>query len=236
MYTVQGPFTLYNRAAMAHEAVDTERPPLTPRTVVGAALSLAESAGLESVTIRRLAKELGVTPMALYWHFRNKDELLDGMVGELYSQMEPTADSSAPWPRQLRDLLGSVIDVLRRYPSAAPLFATRSPASESSLRITEALLDILRRGGFSPRDATQIARHALSTLAHLVEAVPRPDNPELTETRRRMRLFLESLEPDRFPRLAEAANPLSECEDPERHIRFGLDLLVGGVEAMARNR
>ncbi|WP_247648577.1 TetR/AcrR family transcriptional regulator [Saccharomonospora xinjiangensis] len=218
---------------MAHDAVNTGRTPLTPQAVVGAALSLAETTGLESVTIRRLARELGVTPMALYWHFRSKDELLDGMVGELYAQIESTVDISAPWPRQLRVLLDSVLDVLRRYPSAAPLFATRSTTSASSLRVTEALLDILKRGGFSPGDATQIARHALSTLAHLVEAVPRPGNPDLPEARRRMRLYLESLEPDRFPRLVEAAHPLSECEDPERHIRFGVDLLVGGVEAMS---
>ena len=73
---------MYNRQGMArknrHNA--TNRVTLTPRAVVEVALTLAESGGLEALTIRRLAKELGVTPMALYWHFRGKDELLDGMA------------------------------------------------------------------------------------------------------------------------------------------------------------
>ncbi|MEU6642809.1 TetR/AcrR family transcriptional regulator C-terminal domain-containing protein [Saccharomonospora sp. NPDC046836] len=214
-----------------------QRPPLTRRAVVEGALSLADSAGLGAVTIRRLANDLGVTPMALYWHFRSKDELLDGMVDRIYEQLDLTVDASAPWSEQLRTFLGSMVDVLRSHPSTALLLSTRSTTSESGLRATEVALDILWRGGFSPMEATQIVRHVLSTLTNLVSGVPgsepQGESGELLAAQRRARSFLGSLPPERYPRLVEAAGPLSECEDEDAYFAFGLDLLLAGIETMA---
>src|SRR3712207_5148481 len=140
----------------------TNRVTLTPRAVVEVALTLAESGGLEALPIRRLAKELGVTPMALYWHFRGKDELLDGMDARIFEEVDLSVDASAAWQEQLRALLGSMLGVLRAHPSAAILLSTRTASCEGSLRATEVALDSLRRGGFSPTEGTQIARHARS--------------------------------------------------------------------------
>src|ERR687894_2395692 len=128
----------------------TNRVTLTPRTVVEVALTLAEAEGLEALTIRRLAKELGVTPMALYWHFRSKDELLDGMAARIFEEVDlSVVDASATWQEQLRALLGSMLGVLRAHPSTAILLSTRTSSSEGSLRATEVVLDVLGRGGFS---------------------------------------------------------------------------------------
>lgn len=216
------------------------RTTLTPRAIVDGALALADAEGLGAVTIRRLASDLGVTPMALYWHFRGKDELLDGIVSGIFEEVDLSVDAAAPWQEQLRTLLGAMLDVLRAHPSTAPLLSTRSSTSESSLRATEVLLDILRRGGFSPTEATQIARHALSTLSSLVSGVsgaaPQKESGELMDAQRRARVFLESLPPDRYPRLVEAAGPLSECEDPDGSLAFGLELLLAGIEAMAARK
>ena len=215
----------------------TNRVTLTPRTVVEGALALADAEGLGAVTIRRLAKELGVTPMALYWHFRSKDELLEGMAASVFEEIDPSTDASATWQEQLRALLGSVLDALRARPSTAILLSTRTVSSEGSLRATEVVLDILGRGGFSPTEATQIARHALSTVTNLVSGEPgvvaREESGKLIDARRRARLFLESLPPGRYPRLVEAATPLSEGVDPDAYFAFGLDLLLAGIEAMA---
>ena len=216
----------------------TNRVTLTPRTVVEGALALAEAEGLEAVTIRRLAKELGVTPMALYWHFRSKDELLEGVAARIFEDIDPSVDASATWQEQLRVLLGSMLGVLRAYPSAAILLSTRTVSSEGGLLATEVALDILRRGGFSPAEATQIARHALSTITNLVGGEPgvvvaREESEELIDARRRARHFMESLPPERYPRLVEAATPLSEGVDPDAYFSFGLDLLLAGIEAMA---
>jgi AcrR family transcriptional regulator len=208
--------------------------------VVEGALALADAEGLEAVTIRRLAKELGVTPMALYWHFPSKDELLDGVAASLFEEVDLSVNASASWQKQLRALLRSIVGVLRAHPAVASLLSTRTVSSEGGLRATEVALDILRRGGFSPTEATQIARHALSTVTNLVSgepgAVVREESGELTNARQRARLLLESLPPERYPRLVEAATPLNEGEDPDAYFAFGLDLLLAGIEAMAARK
>jgi AcrR family transcriptional regulator len=208
--------------------------------LVEGALALADAEGLGAVTIRRLAKELGVTPMALYWHFRSKDELLDSMAARILEEVDLSVEASAAWQEQLRELLRSMLGVLRARPSTAILLSTRTASSEGSLGATEVVLDILRRGGFSPPEATQIARHAVSTVVNLVSGEPgvvaREESGELIDARRRARLFLESLPPERYPRLIEAARPLSEGVDPDVYFAFGLDLLLAGIEAMAARK
>jgi TetR/AcrR family tetracycline transcriptional repressor len=233
---------LYNRQEMASKSRQnaSNRVTLTPQTVIERALALADAEGLEAVTIRRLAKELGVTPMALYWHFRSKDELLDGMAARIFEEIDPSVDASATWQEQMRALLGSMLDALRAHPSTATLLSTRTASSEGSLRATEVALDILGRGGFSPTQATQVARHAVSTLTNLVSGEPgvvaRDKSGELTDARQHARLFLESLPSERYPRLVEAATPLSEGVDPDTYFAFGLDLLLAGIEAMAARK
>ena len=214
---------------------------LTPETVVGRALELADAGGLGLVTIRRLAGDLGVTPMALYWHFRNKDELLDAMMGRVFAEVDLALDESETWLEQFRALMDSLAGVLRAHPGIAPLFATRTNSSESSLRMTEVALDTLRRGDFSPTEATQVARHALSTIVNLVVGDPGfiapDDSGALLDARRRARVFLEALPPESYPRLVEAAAPLSAREDPDAYHEFGLDLLLAGIgEMAARNK
>lgn len=224
-------------AATGNPQNATNRVTLTPRTVVEGALALAGAEGLEAVTIRRLARGLGVTPMALYWHFRNKGELLDGMAARIFEEIDLSLDASATWQEQLRALLGSMVDALRAHPSTATLLSTRTVSSEDGLLATEVALDILRRGGFSPAEATQIARHALSSVTNLVSGEPgvvvRDESGRLLDARRYSRIFLESLPPERYPRLVEAAAPLSEGVDPDTYFTFGLDLLLAGIEAMA---
>lgn len=178
-----------------------------------------------------------MTPMALYWHFRSKDELLDGMAARVFEKVDLSVDASGTWQERLRALLGSMVVVLRAHPSTAILLSTRTAFSEGGLRATEVMLDILRRGGFSPTEATQVARHALSTVTNLVSAEPgvvaQGESGETMDDRRRARLALESLPPERYPRLVEAATPLSESLDPDTYFAFGLDLLLVGIEAMA---
>ncbi len=98
-----------------------ERTRLTRGAVVDRALALADASGLDALTIRKLATELGVTPMALYWHFRGKDELLEGLAERIWSEIDTTVDATLPWPDQLRALLSSLLAVLRAHPAAPQL-------------------------------------------------------------------------------------------------------------------
>jgi AcrR family transcriptional regulator len=111
--------------------------------------------------------------MALYWHFRGKDELLEGLAGRLWSEIDITVDSSAPWTEQLRGLLTSLLTVLRAHPAATQLLARseklHSDAARDAIEVT---LEILRTAGFGPVDASMIASSALWTGLTLVMSEP----------------------------------------------------------------
>src|SRR4029077_4650285 len=94
--------TSSRRSATLAEQAGGEGTRLTRAVVVERALQLADADGLEALTIRKLATDLGVTPMALSWHFGSKDELLEGLAERVWSEIVVNVDSAAPWAPQLR--------------------------------------------------------------------------------------------------------------------------------------
>jgi AcrR family transcriptional regulator len=222
-----------DRAGVLDEA---ERARLTRAAVVDRALAMADASGLESLTIRKLTTELGVTPMALYWHFRGKDELLEGLTERIWSELDTTVDAALPWQDQLRALLASLVSVLRAHPAAATLLAQSDKNSEAALNAIEVTLELLRTAGFSPRDASAIARSALWAGIMLVMSEPgfkSLDGEERTEVQRKKQVVLATLPPARYPRLVECAIPMTACDDPEEHYKFGIDMFMAGVTTMA---
>lgn len=219
------------------QAADAERSRLSKKTVVERGLALADASGLDGLTIRRLAQDLGVTPMALYWHFRSKDELLLALADQVWSEIAIDVDPAQPWPQQLRGLLESLIRALRAHPAASQLLLETEKQSEPFLRATEVTLAVLRGGGLDPEHAAAIARSAMWTGLTLVMSEPgsKPGmtEEELAEQSRRARVRMAMLPADRYPHVVECAGPLTDCDDPEFHYRFGIDLFIAGVEAMA---
>jgi AcrR family transcriptional regulator len=224
-------------AAPRPEGPDGERPRLTKRAVTDRALKLADAGGLEALTIRKLAQDLGVTPMALYWHFRSKDELLEGMAERIWAEVEVNIEPSVPWFAQLAAGMESLVRVLRAHPSAPRLVLEHEKRNEAALRAAEAALEILRGAGFDPQHASAIARSMLWTAITLVMSEPgySPELPdeERAEWQRRSQLELAMLPTAKYPRLVECAGPMTACDDPEFHYRFGIDLFIAGVRAMA---
>jgi AcrR family transcriptional regulator len=222
------------------QAEDEPRPRLSKAAVVRRALALADAGGVDALTIRRLAQELGVTPMALYWHFRSKDDLLDGLADQLWSEIGTDIDPATSWLDQLRGLMESLVAVLRAHPSASQLLMAGKKDGPAYLAVTEVTLDVLRRAGFSPQDAAAIARSGLWTSLTLAMSEPgyqpATSREEQAERLRRNRIQLAMLPPDKYPRLIEAAVPLTACDDPDQHYRFGIGLFIGGVAALAGQR
>jgi TetR/AcrR family tetracycline transcriptional repressor len=219
---------------------EAARPRLSKAAVVDHALKLADADGLDALTIRKLAQDLGVTPMALYWHFRSKDELLEGLAERVWSEVKVTTDSSVPWPAQLRGGLESLIRVLRAHPAAPRLVIEHEKRSEAALAAAEAALEILRNAGFDPLQATEITRGTLWTAIMLVMSEPGNkaglSAEENAEEMRRVRIEYSMLPERKFPRLIECAVPMTSCDDPEFHYRLGIDLFIAGVEALAASQ
>ena len=222
------------------DSEDGGRARLSKSTVVDRALKLADTEGLDTLTIRKLAQDLGVTPMALYWHFRSKEDLLEGVAERVWSEIEVNVDPSVPWWAQLQAGLESLLQALRAHPSAPQLLLEHEKRNEAARRATEITLDILRNAGFDPQHASAIARSALWTGITLVMSEPgyHPELPadERAEMQRRNQIELAMLPAAKYPRLVECAAPMSACDDPEFHYRFGIGLFIDGVKAAADRR
>jgi TetR/AcrR family transcriptional regulator, tetracycline repressor protein len=215
---------------------DGGRTRLSKRAVVGRALKLADAEGLDSLTIRKLAQDLGVTPMALYWHFRSKEDLLEGMAEQVWGEIEVKVDPSIPWWAQLQGGLESLIRMLRAHPAAPQLVLEHEKQNEAALHATEAALEILRSAGFDPQHASEIARSTLWTGMSLVMSEtgyhPELSEDDLAEHQRRTEILFAMLPTAKYPRLVECAAPMSDC-DPDLHYRLGVEMFIAGVRAMA---
>jgi AcrR family transcriptional regulator len=214
---------------------------LSRDTVTERALALADAEGIEAVTIRRLATDLGVTPMALYWHFADKERLLDGVAELVLSQVTlPEDDETRPWDQRLREVLDRLLAVLAAHPAVTDVVKTRILLSEPGLELTERVLGLLRGAGFSAEQAAQQAIYALLFMTGLVTGEPGAVHGEEDEEERDARLrgkwaALQALSPKRYPHVLEAAVPLTSCDDPETWRTAGMDLLLAGLREMQRS-
>jgi TetR/AcrR family tetracycline transcriptional repressor len=214
---------------------------LSKAAVAERALRLGDTEGLEAITIRRLAQELGVTPMALYWHFKNKDELLLGVVDHVLADVRADRSAGDPWQQQLRAMVEVLIKVMRAHPGLPDLLTSVDKSrADSFTRATNDALALLTAGGFTVEEGYWVASHLMHGAIGLVAAQPDcPANvpPDQTvEWRRQRRLQLERLPADRFPMLVAFAATFAEEPNLERYYAFGVDLMMSGVEATARAR
>ncbi|WP_436763405.1 TetR/AcrR family transcriptional regulator [Streptosporangium sp. V21-05] len=212
---------------------------LTREVVVEQALEIGDAEGLAAVTIRRLAQELGVTPMALYWHFKNKEQLTAGMAGHLIEGFVIEGGYTGPWQEGLRELVAGLVRVLRRHPCATDVLgAVDHIEVPAYLAVWDTALGLAKRGGFSGDESCMISQYLLSGAIALA-AGPRKHCPpglseqEAAERTRLKRLRLQSLPPDVYPHIVEMAVPLSEGSAPGLYDSFGVDLLMAGVEALS---
>src|ERR1700712_2596379 len=137
------------------------RAPLSTDRVLRAAVTLADDAGIDSVSMCKLAQELGVVPMALYKHVGNKDELLDGMVDVIVGEIDP-AVSGADWQTAVRRRILSARRALRRHPWASRLIESRATPTPVVLAYMDSMIGMFRAGDFSV-DLTHHVMHALGS-------------------------------------------------------------------------
>jgi TetR/AcrR family tetracycline transcriptional repressor len=219
------------------KAKTSKRDELSRDAIVDRAVAIADAEGLEAVSIRRLGQEFGVTPMALYWHVQNKDELLAAMGDRLFAGLELPTDRTQPWEQRLRQLMVVLIGGLRRHPALLPLAFQQVTACPDGLELTETALQIFRDGGFSAQDAAGVAVHALRSTIGLIAGEPgtaegRPD-PDHVANQQLKRDRLLGLPAGLYPRLLESADDLLACKDRDEYEELGIELFISGVLALA---
>jgi TetR/AcrR family tetracycline transcriptional repressor len=213
---------------------------LSKDAVIDRAIAIADVEGLDAVSIRRIAQDFGVTPMALYWHVQNKDELLAAMGDRLFAGMTVPSDLTDPWDQRLRELMVGLVAGLRRHPALLPLAFPRVLLCPDGLAVTEAALQILRDGGLSTRESANIAAHALRTAIGLVSDQPGTDrglpDPDLEAHLALKRGHLAALPPQLYPRLLESVDDMLDCDDQGQYDALGIELFIAGVRSVADQR
>jgi AcrR family transcriptional regulator len=130
--------------------------------VLEAAMAVAEREGFERLSMRLLARELGVSPMALYRHVTNKDDLLDGLVERLLGELA-LPEESLPWDERLRRLAGELRALAHRRPELFALLLRRRAVGRDATRAREVALHALREAGLESKEAERTER-LLSTV------------------------------------------------------------------------
>ena len=224
------------------------RPGLTREAVVARALEIGTAEGLEAVTLRRLAQELGVTPMALYRHVRDKQDLINAMTEAVLDGISVTAGlrPDMPWTERMRLAIDNYREQIEARPLALPLsIAYTGDGSAGPLgfwRQLEELLAILLDAGFGRREAiVQIRMISLLLAGYMLllqQGAPADaaslDAHQIDLMRRRFVLAQLSLPRDEFPNLVESAEDTAEVwlGDPHRWWQHTVDLIIFGLERM----
>ncbi len=211
------------------EAVADPRLRLSKDRVLRAAIDLADKRGIDSLSMRKLAEELGVEAMSIYHYVANKDELLDGIVGLVVGEFELTG-SGADWRADLRRAAISAHDVLLRHPWACNLIMSGRGSGLARLRWMESLLGRLREGGLSA-NLTHYAYHALDS--HIIgSTLWQAGYSTMKLPADSAKSFLKSLPKGEFRYLLEHAEQhftkSKRTDVPE--FEFGLDLILDGLE------
>lgn len=206
--------------------------PLSKERVLRAAVALADREGLDALSMRRLADELGAGAMTLYHYVASKDELLDGMVDIVFDEIQPPAGDD--WKAAMRQRSLSARKVLARHPWATGLMESLTYPGPANLRHREAVTACLRRAGFSI-EMTAHANWILDSYVYgfaLQEAsLPFDTAEELAEMADDV--FLPQTPADTYPHLHELAVGLMDAGyDPADEFTFGLDLILDALEPL----
>jgi AcrR family transcriptional regulator len=213
------------------------RIPLTRQRVLDAAVALADRDGVGSLSMRKLATELGVEAMSLYHHVANKAAILDGIVDVVFAEIElPSGDVG--WKEAMRQRALSAREALRRHPWATALMESRSTPGPANLRHHDAVLGILRSAGFS----LELVAHAYSLLDAYIYgfALQETSLPFSTpeETAEVAQSIMAEFPTDEYPHLTAFAveHVLQPGYDYGDEFLFGLDLILDGLDLAHRDQ
>jgi len=208
-----------------------QRAGLTRELVLAAARRIADTEGVDRLTMRRLAAELGVLPNALYTYVPDKEALLDALIDDLLAGVEADGPADGDW----RDGLARVMDSSRRlllaHPQLVPVFLTRPGMGPNAVRLGEITFGLLRRGGLEGERAVEAFRvlliYSLGFAAFQARRLP-----EDAGRSARAEAAFASLPEDRFPEMRRLASHLAG-PTTDRQFHTGLRWLLDGIAAQS---
>ncbi|HET7071504.1 MAG TPA: TetR/AcrR family transcriptional regulator [Nocardioides sp.] len=209
------------------------RAPVNLERTLRVALTVADSEGIQAVTMRRLARELGVEAASLYHHVDGKDQILDGLVDLVAAEIEPP-QLSADWREAISQRAHHTRDGLRRHPWAVSLMASRTNPGPATLRLLETGIRCFREGGFS----VPLAAHGVSTVdsyvhGFVLQEVNLPFRTE-SELAAMTGAIMETFPASEFPYLFEMTieHVLQPGYDYGKEFDSGLTAVLNGVAAL----
>jgi AcrR family transcriptional regulator len=212
----------------------SERPRLSRERVLQAALEIADAGGIGSLTIRSLAQALGVKPMSVYHHVANKEQILDGIVDIVFSEIDlPSPEGQ--WREEVRRRAASARAVLRRHPWAIGLLESRTSPGPATMKHHDANIATFRAGGFS----IAMTAHAYALVDSFVygfalqeAALPFDDSNVAEVAAPKMEMFRDGGYPHRVELATE--HVLKPGYDFGDEFDFGLDLILDGLAGLLR--
>jgi AcrR family transcriptional regulator len=213
-----------------------ERAPLSRDRVLQGAITVADAGGIGGLTIRSLAQELGVKPMSVYHYVANKDEILDGIVDLVFSEIE-LPEPGGDWQSEMRRRANSARRVLRRHHWAITLLQSRLNPGPATLRHHNAIIGALRGAGFS----VELTAHAFALIDSYVygfalseAALPIHGPESVADVAESM--MQEFFAPGAYPHLVEFTTehilkPGYEFGD---EFEFGLTLILDALAILIR--
>jgi len=216
---------------------ESSRPTLTRERVVSEALTVISTDGAQALSMRGLARRLGVVPGALYRHVRSKEQLHDLILDAVLAEVDCRADPALSSVAQVAVLAHRLRAVLENHPGIAALLKTRDPLSPASLTLAEAFLAPLHAAGLPGRQAALAFRLIYDyTLGFALAGPSSPAEQSLGDSvaRQQVHAFLCSLPASSSPTLA-AYGAYAWADDRDERFTSGLNTLIRGLQAAQRS-
>lgn len=210
--------------------------PITREAIVETALRLLDRDGLDELSMRKVADELGTGAASLYWHVGSKEGLLDLVFEEVIGEHDVPDPEPGRWAEQLKEIAHDMRAVILRHRDIVRISIGRIPMGPNALRFSERVLAVLRAGGV-PDDLAVLGHHLLFSIvngftldeAGLAETM---DDEQLQEAGRMARDYIAALPADRFPNMVAVADAYAITNN-DRRFALLIDLYVDGLAARA---
>ncbi|HJU57170.1 MAG TPA: TetR/AcrR family transcriptional regulator C-terminal domain-containing protein [Actinomycetota bacterium] len=218
------------------DAETRQREPLTKDRILRSAVALADKGGVEVLSMRRIAQELGAVPMALYKHVANKDEMLDGMVDVVVDEIDPPIED-ADWKTTMRERILSARRALLRHPWASRVLESRGEPTPIVIGYIDSMMGVFLAGGFS----VDLMHHAMHVMGSRILGFSQELFDEAASMPAEEAATIWSQMADAYPNIAKLVpvaigtheGPVigQGCDD-QFEFEFALDLILEGLERL----